>query len=436
LFSFLTIWLLLLAAIFILAPLLRANSAVKSAALESRQQTNVSLYNERIRELNADLLAGNLDQEQFDSLQLDLQQNLLADLDGEENFPVKNENENCDAVEAGSSEVERRETPSSAPGSTLFVKLVPLVMLALMPVCVYALYAKWGFIDEVKVVDLYQQAIHGSSDPIALNELILSFREVVQQDKDNAWAWYYLGKSYSSIGMRHEAEAAYKEASFYMDNDADRAMVLSQYILAKYINADRVITEEIDSLIKQAQVINPNDYSILRILALDAQQRKDYPGAIGYWRDLIRFNPNSSASDVLRTNIAQAQQIVGASDASEPAATEGPTIEITVSLAPDLQLSPNLRLFVAARNADRDGMPPLAAVDSRVGDLPTTILLDDNSAVGPFNLSSANNVFISALVSNTGAANPQPGDYRTVSESFSLQNEKKSLELTIAEKIP
>ena len=49
----------------------------------------------------------------------------------------------------------------------------------------------------------------------------------------------------------------------------------------------------------------------------------------------------------------------------------------------------NLRVFVAARNADREGMPPLAAISLVVGNLPIMVQLDNSLAVGPFDLSSA-----------------------------------------------
>ena len=95
----------------------------------------------------------------------------------------------------------------------------------------------------------------------------------------------------------------------------------------------------------------------------------------------------------------------------------------------------DLRVFVAARNADREGMPPLAAVDLLVSDLPQVIRLDDFSAVGPFNLSSADTVYVSALVSYSGAASPQSGDYRIVSQNFSPNGQNASIELVISEQV-
>ena len=80
-------------------------------------------------------------------------------------------------------------------------------------------------------------------------------------------------------------------------------------------------------------------------------------------------------------------------------------------------------------------MPPLAATDLRVSNLPQTIQLDNSSAVGPFNLASSDTVYVSALVSFAGVANPQIGDYRVVSENFSHNGQHTVIDLLISEQV-
>ena len=80
--------------------------------------------------------------------------------------------------------------------------------------------------------------------------------------------------------------------------------------------------------------------------------------------------------------------------------------------------------------------PPLAAIDLLVGNLPATVTLDNNLAVGPFNLSSASTVFITATVSRSGSATVQPGDYRVVSQNFAHNGEHSIIDLIISEAVP
>ena len=71
-----------------------------------------------------------------------------------------------------------------------------------------------------------------------------------------------------------------------------------------------------------------------------------------------------------------------------------------------------------------------------IGALPTVFRLDNSSAVGPFNLSSAETVYVSALVSFAGVASPNSGDYRVVSENFAVTDGEIEIDLTISEQVP
>ena len=81
-------------------------------------------------------------------------------------------------------------------------------------------------------------------------------------------------------------------------------------------------------------------------------------------------------------------------------------------------------------------MPPLAVADITVADLPVRVRLDDSMAVGPFNLSSAESVYVSALISQVGTANRASGDYFAETEAFSLESPPQPVELLISEIVP
>jgi cytochrome c-type biogenesis protein CcmH len=137
----------------------------------------------------------------------------------------------------------------------------------------------------------------------------------------------------------------------------------------------------------------------------------------------------------LRQRITETQRLL-AQDSAD-AAVAGPQIEVSLALADGLELPPQLRVFVAARNAVQEGVPPLAAIDLTVGELPTTVTLDNNLAVTPaFNLSSADTVYVTATVSLSGSANVQSGDYRVQSESFAHNGQHSVIELLIGDVVP
>jgi cytochrome c-type biogenesis protein CcmH len=418
LFQALSFTLLVLAALFVLIPLWRTRNKI-SAGEELRKEANLALFHERTDDLEAELAAGNIDQQQFDALITELQQNLLADVDS------------ATTSTAASKQSKKTDKPTSE-GLLSLNLAVPIVLLLLVPVLAYSLYDRWGFLSDVQMMDLYQRTVDNRDDIEEAQALIVSLGESVQENEDQPWSWYFLAENFANLGMFNEAEIAYTRSSSLLDDTPEKALVLGRVAMAMYINAELQFTPEILEVIDQARTINPNEISILQLLASDAAENEDYAAAIQYWRLLIQASPNSAQADQLRLNITAAQQVL---TEQNPDAATGPSINVNLSLADGLQLNESLRVFIAARNADREGMPPLAATSLVVGNLPMTIQLDDSSAVGPFNLSSAENVFVSALVSYAGTATPQSGDYRVVSDIFSHNNDLSEINLIIAEQV-
>ena len=413
------------AMLFVLVPLLR-KSDLSEDGEKVRNEANISLFKEREQELEAELAAKSIDVKQFNSLLIELKQNLLSDV-------VDESDQSISSKRRKKTQGKRLTNNKSAWEKFLTWNIgFPILLTFLIPILAYSLYDRWGYIDEVEMMDLYQRTVQNVDDLEEAQALIVSLGQAVQKDDGQPWAWYFLGENFSNIGMFNEAEIAYARSADLFDATPEKALVLGRVAMVKYINADLQLTPEVTGVIDEARAINPNEITILQLLASDASSNEDYATAISYWRLLIQADPNSQQAQTLRANITAAQQILAQ---QSPSSEEGPVIDVTVSLADDLELNSSLRVFIAARNADREGMPPLAATDLVVGNLPMTVRLDNSSAVGPFNLASAENVYVSALVSQAGIAAPQPGDYRVVSESFSHNNEQAEISLIISETV-
>ena len=425
-----TVLLFVLAIAFLLVPLWLRSGNTELASEKLREAENIALFQERNDELEVELAAGNIDQAQFDSLMLELQQSLLAAVSAEQ--PASE-------GQPGQAKSARKTRHKTSKPQIATVKIrdsgimVPVVLCVLLPLAAYSLYNQWGHIDDVELMGLFQRTVDNVDDPGEAQNLIVSLGEVVQENEEMPWPWYFLAENLANIGLFNEAEIAYQRSADLLDDVPEKALILGRVALAKYINAGLEFTPEILEVIAQARAINPNEISILQLLASDAAEREDYSAAIEYWRLLIQASPNSEQAQTLRVNIAAAQQLLAQ---QSPAAADSPVITLNLALADSLELNGELRVFVAARNADREGMPPLAAVVLIVAELPTTIRLDNSSAVGPFNLSSAESVYVSALVSNAGVASPQSGDYRVVSESFALNSAIAPIDLVITEQVP
>lgn len=403
--------LVLLAAAFVLVPLWQGRRGpTETLSVDDRREINLGIFAERRQELDNELSAGNLDQEQHASLLLELQRGLLRDTE--------------------------EDAAGKGQGSQRIGIAVPVGGVVLMIALAFPLYSHWGFFRDVAPRDLYEQTFaNANGDPQIARDLVLQLGEVIRDDPDNAWAMYFLARNLTTLNLYDEALLAFSQAVRLMDDSTDKAAILGQYAQIKYITSQGELTPEVMSLVDQARAINPNEMSVLQLLSIDAELKGDYPTAISYWRLMIQADPGSAQAQALRNSIAQAQQKMGQDDSA--ASGEGPRIEVHLALAPGLELPADRRVFVTARDAVRENIPPLAVRELTVGDLPATITLDDGAAMAPmFNLSSADSVYITAIVSRSGTANVQSGDYRQVSENFAHNGQDAVIDLVISDAVP
>ena len=396
-----------MAIAFFVIPFYRANGGDEEAVGSVQRSENLLLFAERESELAEDLAAGEIDSEEHATLLRELQQSLLDDVQ----------------------DTKPKRAPIAISSRAWLV--IGLIAVSLPAVSV-TLYQRWGFIDDVQVMGLFQESLAAQGDVAAASALVTELGELVKNGSENPWVWYFLGENFATIGRFNEAEISYRQAAERLSGQPEEALVLGRAALALYIKSEFRFTPELNALIKQAQAINPNEIAVIQLLAADAQNRGDYAAAIANWRILIQLDPNSPEAQALRGEIANAQRLLREESGEE---IVGPEIEVRLALAEGVSLDPNLRVFVAVRSAEREGMPPLAAVGLSVADLPTTISLDNSSQVGPFNLSSADLVKVSALVSLNGTANPSRGDYRVVSDDFAHNGQHAIVTLTISDEV-
>jgi cytochrome c-type biogenesis protein CcmH len=155
-------------------------------------------------------------------------------------------------------------------------------------------------------------------------------------------------------------------------------------------------------------------------------------------REPARSNRTRLPQDarVIQSNIDEARAAAAAPSkpaATAPSAKPAAAVRLqgTVRLAPELasKVSPTDTLFVYARAAEGPAMP-LAIVKRRAADLPLTFALDDSMAMSPtMTLSAFPRVVITARISKSGSATPQPGDLQGASAP--VANSASGVSITI-----
>ncbi|MAV31978.1 MAG: c-type cytochrome biogenesis protein CcmI [Gammaproteobacteria bacterium] len=416
-FLFFSGFFVLLAIGFVLLPFFLRNPNQSSSFFFTRKELNVSLFEDKKYSLDKDFEEGLLSPEVHSELINELKSNLLSDVNyDQEQFKIPKKLSRLSSLAA-------------------------VFAVLLIPVASYSLYGYWGYSQHENIRGLYERTAANRDDLDEARELISALGAVVMGEPESnplPWAWYFLGENFSMLGLYSEAEVAYRQSSDRLIGESEQALSLGRLALVRYILDEFVITPRVRAAIQQTRRLNPNEIAVLQILASDAETREDYREAIANWRLLIQADPNSSQSNLLRQKVTDAQLLLAATDdlALSSSSTISPSISVSLSLADSLKVGGDTVVFVAARDVDKEGSPPLAVAVLSVKDLPSVVTLTDDQAVGPFKLSSAKSVSLSALISFSGVANPQSGDIRAVSESILLSDEPSEVSLILSSRLP
>ncbi|MBU2098601.1 MAG: c-type cytochrome biogenesis protein CcmI [Gammaproteobacteria bacterium] len=403
-----------IAALFVVLPILRYRNDSRQIGMADRNAANLVIFKERLHELSRDYNEGLMDESQFQSIKAELERTLLTDV---------------------TDDIEPDQEASASQSDSGFlrspVKFIPVVAMVLAIPLSYLLYDAWGFRDDLAVAGIFERSLTDGDNPEAIRDRIFELGAVIERDPENGWALYFIARHLVSLGQMEEAARFFERASTFIENPMDKAVVLGQYAQAQYIASGQQMTEQVSSIITQAQRLNPSEPAVLQLLGADAFVNQEYQAAVTYWQRLLNLNPSPEEAQFLRQVIAQAQEMTGsAAPGQTDSVAPGPVVEISLSVAPDIDLPAQTRVFVSAQSIDGGG-PPLAAKLMALSDLPAVVTLTNADAVGPFNLTSADTIQVVATISVSGSADVQAGDYQVRSEPVLLEGSEAPYRLQL-----
>jgi cytochrome c-type biogenesis protein CcmH len=403
------------AALFVLLPMWNFHRrGVQKMA--RREHANLLIFQERMAELEAERAAGVLEDENFQALKRELERSLLSD------------------VTAAREKVEA--SVEASPGFFTRARVIPLLLVALILPTSISLYQQWGFEGDLELAALFERSGEVSDDPQAIRDLIFEIGAIIERDNQNGWAMYLLGQNLANIGLFAESSSALERAATLIEQPQDKVSILGQQAFLEFMLAEQVVTDKVQGIIDQAQLIDPNQFLILQVQALDAERRQDHQAAITYWRRIAQQTPAGPETDEIHARIASAQQaLAGGAESAAAREPSGAQVQVQVALADGLALPAGTRVFVSVLEVSGRGQP-LAARVLNVEELPATLTLSDADAVGPFNMSSAANIYVVATASSSGTANVQSGDYQARSDGFTRTDAPAQVALVIADRVP
>jgi cytochrome c-type biogenesis protein CcmH len=380
--------------------ILRPLDARGAAASVSRRAANLAIYRDQRRELEADLAAGKLERADYERALSELEARALEDADA----------------------------PDEAPARSADRRVVPIAVGVAVPLLALAVYFAVGNPGALS------PAAHGEGEisPAQIEAMVERLAARLRENPDDTDGWKMLGRSYTVMGRFREAVDAYSKAALRAPRDAQ---LLADFADALAMTRGQSLQGEPESLVRRALEIDPHNLKALALAGTAEFDRGEFAAAARTWERMLPLvPPESENARAIRENVAEARQRAGGAApppalAAAPAAAGG--LRGTVRLSPKLRdkVSPEDTLFIYAR-AEKGPAMPLAILRRSARELPLEYALDDSMAMAAgMGLSSQPRVVITARVSRSGNARPQPGDLQGASGP--VANDAKGVDVVI-----
>lgn len=405
--------LMLVAALLLLLPALLGRKSIRDL---DRNQQNVAIARERLKELESEYGRGSINELDYEQAKQELEQALLIDVD---------------------------ESQATSVALSTESTRVSLAWVALgVPLLAVLLYLQLGTPAalEPQVQAATPQGHAGGETEATMEQLVAGLAAKLEQEPENPEGWFMLGRSYVSMGRFAEAAAAFERVLQQVGDNPD---VMFRYADALAMAQGGTIAGKPFEIIKQALQLKPDDPTGLWLAGLGYEEQGEYEKAVQHWRKLETLLVDDPASlNEVRNLIARAEQKLGRpvtaqTTPPQPIAASNVALQVTVSLDAALQdkVSADDTVFIFARAMEGPPMP-LAAVRKQVRDLPLTVILDDSMAMMPqMKLSNYATVLVGARISKSGTATAQSGDLTGEIENVATSSNKQ-LTLTISQRIP
>ncbi|WP_052879756.1 c-type cytochrome biogenesis protein CcmI [Vibrio coralliirubri] len=360
-----------------------------------RDELNKAFYKDRLVELEVEAEEGLVDNQQ--ELIADLKQSLLDDVPAQE---------------------EMKKTQISTLGV-----VVPSIILVV--VVTYGMYFKFGALDKVQhwqevssnLPELSKKLMSSEGGALTddeLEDLTLALRTRLHYQPKDSTGWLLLGRIALANRDAETAKDSMERAYKLEPKNEDVQLGFAQALMLSPDEADQNQARLILSRLIQ------NDYVDLRVfslLAFDAFERQDYPGAVKYWSIMQQMiGPQDSRYEMLSRSIESAQKKMG----DIMGVDQGKTVAVTLDLSADVNADPNSVLIVSVHRADGSPMP-IAAARYPLGTFPRTVVLDDgNSMLEGQELSSLETLMVRARLDTDGNVSTREGDWYGESEVVEL----------------
>ncbi|MDO5531715.1 c-type cytochrome biogenesis protein CcmI [Sutterella sp.] len=378
-----------------------------------RRAQVLAILRQQADDLEAEKAAGRIDADEYEETRLELERRVLD--------------------EARHEEEERSGKSSRVP------RILAVILLVVIPasaVLGYYALGRYTAMDPhfIEMMEAQQMGGRGHSQR-EMQKMIDDLKARLADEPRNANGWFLLARTAAQMNRFDEAVEAFKRLNALVPNNADIMADMADMMAAAN---GKVITPDVEKVLKDALEIDPTQWKALALLAIHSWDRQHYAQAADYWERLLKSVPRDFPDrEQIEANINEAKRLGGindnissvspaakdqaAADAAEARTEAPPTaapgdlhmVAGTVTLDERLKslASPEDTVFIYARPATGSRMP-VAFTKVQVKDLPYNFELNETMrmAMGADTLATVKTVIVGARISKSGNFMPQPGD--------------------------
>ena len=360
--------------ILVLVLLLRPLFFPAKESATSRRQMNAVIYREELDKLEADRLAGRVDDVNYDQTHAEMRQRLFQDTDEADDLAVL-----------------------GSPKKTIIGICLFIVLLSA------GIYFYLGEASRISDKSAGQTMTQES-----VEKMVSEFAAKMEKDPDNLKGWAMLARSYRILGRNTDAANAYARAGSFVDGDPQ---LLADYADVLAANANGNFEGKPQQLINKALILDPNNLLALWLSGTAAFNAQNYKVAVQNWEKLAKqLPPDTDEARAIAGSIAEARSKGGLPSASVPVVnSQGVSGQVGISSELQSKVQAGDTLMVIARKPGE--RMPVAVLRTAVTAFPMSFVLNDALAMSPNSLiSQLPEVSVEVRISKTGMAMPESGD--------------------------
>src|SRR5512133_3557958 len=250
----------------------------------SREASNLTVFRDQLAELDADLAAGTIGQDQWEAARGDLQRGLLEDA----------------AVPA----------VAAAPAMTRS-KAVTIGVAIAVPLIAVLAYLGLGnpqALDPAKA-STARGAPHQLT-PEQIESMVARLAQRLESNPDDVEGWIMLARTYSAMGRHDEAAKAFAKAETRFPQNAQ---LLADYADSLAMTQGQTLVGKPEALVQRALKADGNNLKALALAGTVEFEKQNFAKAAEYWKRMLPLLPaDSETGNAVRASIKEAEDKAGA----------------------------------------------------------------------------------------------------------------------------